>query len=43
MQNLFINLDQMITDFKQIKEDVIVLLQPSIPIHNARFYPGEEE
>lgn len=31
------------TDFKQLNEGVIVLLQPSIPIHNARFYPGEEE
>ncbi|WP_096156567.1 SGNH/GDSL hydrolase family protein [Bacillus sp. FJAT-45066] len=37
------NLETMIQDFQQLNENVLVLLQPSIPIHNARFYPGEEE
>ena len=43
MRNRFENLETMIVDFKQLNEDVIVLLQPSIPIHNAKFYPGEED
>ncbi|WP_157842667.1 SGNH/GDSL hydrolase family protein [Bacillus alkalisoli] len=41
--NRLANLETMIQDFKNLNENVIVLLQPSIPIHNARFYPGEEE
>lgn len=39
----FNHLETMMEDFKQLNEDVIVLLQPSIPIYNAKFYPIEED